>query len=114
MTTSVLFIIQIVLSIIISIAVLLQKSSSIGLGVYSGSNDSLFGAKGTAGFLAKLTMVLGFIFIVNTLALGYTYKKEINSSIMGTIKSEIPSSPKPKSLELDSQTPLVPLSPENK
>jgi len=37
---------QVILSIAIIITVLLQKSSSIGLGAYSGSNESLFGAKG--------------------------------------------------------------------
>ena len=53
--TSTLLIIQIVLAILITIAVLLQKSSSIGLGAYSGSNESVFGAKGPASFLAKIT-----------------------------------------------------------
>ena len=52
-------ILQFVLAVIITIAVLLQKSSSIGLGAYSGSNESLFGAKGPAGFLAKFTFVVG-------------------------------------------------------
>jgi preprotein translocase subunit SecG len=42
--TGILLITQIVLVVIITIAVLLQKSSSIGLGAYSGSNESVFGA----------------------------------------------------------------------
>ncbi len=49
--TSTLLIVQIVLAIAITIAVLLQKSSSIGLGAYSGSNESVFGAKGPAKIL---------------------------------------------------------------
>ena len=80
--TSILLIIQIILAIIITIAVLLQKSSSIGLGVYSGSNESLFGAKGPAGFMAKFTMFLGLVFIINTIALGYFYNKETSKSVM--------------------------------
>lgn len=80
--TSILLVIQILLAIIITIAVLLQKSSSIGLGVYSGSNESLFGAKGPAGFMAKFTMVVGLVFIVNTIALGYFYNKETSKSVM--------------------------------
>ena len=80
--TSILLIIQIILAIIITIAVLLQKSSSIGLGVYSGSNESLFGAKGPAGFMAKFTMFVGLIFIINTIALGYFYNKETSKSVM--------------------------------
>ena len=47
---SVLFITQIVLAIFITILVLLQKSSSGGLVNYSGSNESVFGAKGANGF----------------------------------------------------------------
>lgn len=82
MTTSLLVIIQIVLVIIIVIAVLLQKSSSIGLGAYSGSNESVFGAKGPSGFLAKATFTIGFLFIVNTIALGYMYSQAAQSSVV--------------------------------
>ena len=70
-------ILQFVLAVVLTIAVLLQKSSSIGLGAYSGSNESLFGAKGPAGFLAKFTFVVGVIFILNTLALGYVYNTDM-------------------------------------
>ncbi len=84
--TSTLFIVQIVLAILITIAVLMQKSSSIGLGAYSGSNESLFGAKGPAGFLTKVTFILALLFVINTLALGYLYSKESRSSVIDTIK----------------------------
>ncbi len=99
--TSTLMIIQIVIAIVITIAILLQKSSSIGLGAYSGSNESLFGAKGPMGFLAKLTFLLGLAFVINTLALGYLYNKENSSSVTDTIETKkkkiIPSNPtKPK------------------
>ncbi len=83
--TSTLLIVQIVLAVAITIAVLLQKSSSIGLGAYSGSNESVFGAKGPTGFLSKLTFSLAFLFIVNTLALGYLYSSENSSSVADTI-----------------------------
>ncbi len=83
--TSTLLIIQIILAIAITIAVLLQKSSSIGLGAYSGSNESVFGAKGPTGFLAKLTFTLAFAFIVNTLVLGYLYTTETTASVADTI-----------------------------
>ncbi|HFQ61901.1 MAG TPA: preprotein translocase subunit SecG [Epsilonproteobacteria bacterium] len=83
--TSTLLIIQIVLAIAITIAVLLQKSSSIGLGAYSGSNESVFGAKGPTGFLAKATFTLAFLFIVNTLALGYFYTSQNSASVTDSI-----------------------------
>jgi preprotein translocase subunit SecG len=74
--TSTLIIVQIILAILITIAVLMQKSSSIGLGAYSGSNDSLFGAKGPVSFLQKATFVLGLAFVINTLTLVYLYNSQ--------------------------------------
>lgn len=79
---STLFVLQIVLAIVIVILVLLQKSSSIGLGSYSGSNESVFGAKGPASFLAKATFFVAIAFIGVTLALGYTYNKEHKNSVV--------------------------------
>ena len=105
--TSTLLIVQIVLAIAITISVLLQKSSSIGLGAYSGSNESMFGAKGPMGFLAKLTFTLGLLFILNTLVLGYLYTKESNKSIADTITSSVPVSPEKKQVE----TPTAPTAP---
>jgi len=95
--TSTLLIVQIVLAIAITIAVLLQKSSSIGLGAYSGSNESVFGAKGPTGFLAKLTFSLAFLFIVNTLVLGYLYTAQNSASVIDQITPKnnavVPSAP---------------------
>lgn len=100
--TSILLVIQIILAITITTAVLLQKSSSIGLGVYSGSNESLFGAKGPAGFMAKFTMAVGLLFIINTIALGYFYNKETGKSIVDNKKIETPSqAPASQKLEFD-------------
>jgi preprotein translocase subunit SecG len=82
---SVLLIFQFILTLLITIAVMLQKSSSMGLGAYSGSNESMFGAKGPANFLTKATFVLCFLFIVNTIALGYAYSESKKSSIVEVI-----------------------------
>jgi len=85
---TILFVAQIVLAVILTILVLLQKSSSIGLGAYSGSNESVFGAKGPAGFLVKATFTVGLVFIFNTIALGYMYNKTYNKSVVDEIKVE--------------------------
>lgn len=82
MTTGFLLIVQIVLVVVLTIAVLLQKSSSIGLGAYSGSNESVFGAKGPNSFLAKATFFIGFLFVVNTITLGYMYSQANNESVV--------------------------------
>jgi len=84
---STLLVVQIALTIAIVIAVLLQKSSSMGLGAYSGSNESMFGAKGPANFLAKATFTLALLFVLNTLAMGYVYNKEKAHSVADTIST---------------------------
>jgi len=84
---STLLVVQIALAIAIVIAVLLQKSSSMGLGAYSGSNESMFGAKGPASFLAKATFALALLFILNTLAMGYLYNQEKSHSVADTIST---------------------------
>lgn len=86
--TSFLLILQFALAAIITISVLLQKSSSIGLGAYSGSNESLFGAKGPAGFLAKFTAVIGILFVLNTVTLGYFYQKDSKYSVIDSVDSK--------------------------
>ncbi|WP_456457383.1 preprotein translocase subunit SecG [Nitratifractor sp.] len=116
--TSTLMIIQIILAILITIAILLQKSDSIGLGAYSGSNESLFGAKGPTGFLAKATFTLALLFVINTLALGYLYNKESSRSVVDTIKSEtktpVPAPAVPATQEKTSNTPAAPVTPAGK
>jgi|SRR6218665_3331350 preprotein translocase subunit SecG len=105
--TSTLLIVQFVLAILLTIIILLQKSSSIGLGAYSGSNDSLFGAKGPANFLTKATMALGLVFVINTVALGYLYNEQRNQSAVDSVKTDslIPANPVTKT---ESQAPAAP------
>ena len=110
--TSTLLIVQFVLAVLLVIIILLQKSSSMGLGAYSGSNDSLFGAKGPANFLTKATMALGLVFIINTVALGYLYNEQRNQSAVDSVKTDslIPSTP----VTQTSQAPAAPTAPESK
>lgn len=98
-------VLQFIFAVVLTIAVLLQKSSSIGLGAYSGSNESLFGAKGPAGFLAKFTFFVGFLFILNTLALGYTYNQSLRNSVVQSkeFKSLVPEASK------ETNTPSAPV-----
>jgi preprotein translocase subunit SecG len=90
-----LLVIQLVLAIVITITVLLQKSSSMGLGAYSGSNESMFGAKGPANFLTKATVALGLVFVINTISLGYIYNSQKASSVMDSVNSDslVPQAP---------------------
>ena len=105
MTTSFLLIVQIVLVVAIVIVVLLQKSSSIGLGAYSGSNESVFGAKGPGSFLAKATFVIGFLFLLNTIGLGYLYSKAKSESVVDSLTpSNVVQAPIAVTLPLEGNT----------
>ena len=107
--TTLFLVLQVVFAVIITISVLLQKSSSIGLGAYSGSNESLFGAKGPAGFLAKFTFVVGILFILNTLALSYVYNTQSSKSLIDSIDtSSLPAAPE----AVVPQVPNAPAAPE--
>ena len=110
--TSTLLIVHIVLAILITIVILLQKSSSMGLGAYSGSNDSMFGAKGPAAFLAKVTMVLSIVFVVNTVSLSYIYSSKKTKSVVDNTKN-IPVTTK-KSTTTPSAPPAPPALPSTK
>ncbi len=111
--TSILLIVQFVLVILLTIAVLLQKSSSIGLGAYSGSNESVFGAKGPGSFLAKTTFFLGFLFVTNTIALGYFYAQAANKSVVDNIDTAPVTAPAP-AVDTDAATaPFVPTADAN-
>lgn len=84
--SGILFTVQIILVIAIVILVLLQKSESMGLGAYSSSNNTVFGAKGPMNFLTKATMFLGLLFVINTLTLVYLYNKQANTSVLDEVK----------------------------
>ncbi|MCF6173195.1 MAG: preprotein translocase subunit SecG [Campylobacteraceae bacterium] len=112
--TGTLLVLQFILAAVLTIAIMLQKSSSIGLGAYSGSNESLFGAKGPAGFMAKFTFVIGFVFLVNTLALGYFYNQEKKVSIAETIKVEKPIIPASPAAKETPKAPKAPSAPKTK
>lgn len=87
--TTLFIVFQVILVCVICIAVLLQKSSSIGLGAYSGSNESFFGAKGASGFLAKFTFFMGLLLIANTITLSYLYNSAANQSSVAERASEL-------------------------
>lgn len=87
---STLFVLQILLTIPIVILVLIQKSSGGGLVNYSGSNESIFGAKGPASFLAKLTLFFGALFLANTIALSYFFTKQTQKSLLDSLPQAEP------------------------
>ncbi|MDR1912009.1 MAG: preprotein translocase subunit SecG [Helicobacteraceae bacterium] len=104
--TTILLIAQFALAAIIVLVVLLQKSSSIGLGAYSGSNESLFGSRGPNAFLAKTTALFGVLLVANSIALTYLYYADRDSSVTDRVTI-------PVNLEANASEPIAPDLPES-
>ena len=77
-------IIHIVVSVLLVLIILLQpsKSADIGSMFGGGSSESLFGSSGAMPFLVKMTRLLGLIFVITSLFLGYTSVKSISGSVV--------------------------------
>lgn len=71
--------------------ILLQKSKNEGLGLAfgSGGGDSLFGAR-AGNVLTKATVVIGCVFLLNTLILGMLFAGSASESLMDNAKIDQP------------------------
>ena len=69
----ILLIVQILITIALVVIVLLQqgRGADAGASFGGGSSGSLFGARGPASFLSRLTAGLAMLFFANSLALAY-------------------------------------------
>jgi preprotein translocase subunit SecG len=65
--------VQVLVAVAVIVMVLLQqgRGADAGASFGGGSSGSLFGSRGPASFLAKITGVLAALFFVNSLALAY-------------------------------------------
>lgn len=80
-------IIEALVSLLLIGIILLQKSKSEGLGMAfgAGMGESLFGAR-AGNVLTKATIVLGVIFLANTLFLGVLFAKKTESTASNLAK----------------------------
>lgn len=77
-------IIHIVVSLLLVLIILLQpsKSGDIGSMFGGGTSESVFGSSGAVPFLVKMTRLLGVVFVVTSLSLGYFSVKSIKDSVV--------------------------------
>ncbi|MFA5688875.1 MAG: preprotein translocase subunit SecG [Kiritimatiellales bacterium] len=87
--------------------ILLQKSKDGGLGMAfgAGGNDTLFGAR-TGNVLTKATIVIGIIFLINTLVLGLMFSGSANKSLMDG--AAVPAPVMPAAVPAASEMPVMP------
>ena len=89
MISNLLLVVHLVLAVSIIILVLLQqgKGSEMGAAFGGGSSQSLFGARGSANFLSRLTSIIVTSFFITSLVLAFLYTRqgEDTSILSGSI-----------------------------
>ena len=84
-----LLVLQVIIAIVLIVFILMQhgKGADAGAAFGSGASSTVFGARGSGGFLVKATTVLAFIFLCNSLFLGYltSHNKPAQQSLMDSV-----------------------------
>ncbi len=85
MISNLLLVVHLIIAVTIVVLVLLQqgKGSEMGAAFGGGSSQSLFGARGSANFLSRITSTLVTVFFITSLVLAYLYTRQgENTSIL--------------------------------
>ena len=77
-----LFVLQVLVAIALIGIILIQhgKGADAGAAFGSGSSSTVFGSQGAGSFLTKLTSILAFVFLANSLFLGYLATQQIKQA----------------------------------
>lgn len=96
-----LIVVEVITCLMLIGLVLLQKSKSEGLGMAfgAGAGESLFGAR-AGNVLSKATVILGVVFMANTLALGVLFAKK-EATVMDKVDTPPAAQPAVQSVPLD-------------
>ncbi|TAE83060.1 MAG: preprotein translocase subunit SecG [Alphaproteobacteria bacterium] len=87
--STILLVVQIILSLLLAGFVLLQRSDSDGLGLGGSSGGSgLFSARGQANFLTRTTSIIAALFFVNCLLLNIVSAQNSSSTLIDEIAEE--------------------------
>lgn len=74
--TSVLLVIHVLAAVGIIVLVLMQQGRGADMGAaFGGGSQTLFGSRGSANFLSRVTGLLAAVFFVTSLTLAYMYSK---------------------------------------
>ncbi len=87
-------VLQLIISALLVTVILMQEGKR-GMGaIFGGSSSSIFGARGAASLLAKVTTVLAILFFLNSIWLAH-----LSSSKKSIVDKEAPTMTSPKSEE---------------
>ena len=96
MIFSILLAAHILIALLLIGVILLQqgKGATAGAAFGSGASSTVFGARGSASFLTRLTAVLAFLFFTNSLLLSYLYGQTVKpQSLLDQVQTQAPAVP---------------------
>jgi len=109
MIAKVLFIIVVFAAIgIIALVLMQQSKGDAGSAFGGGGSQSVFGSRGSANFLSRMTSILVALFFLASLGLAYTYTKESESRNSTAEDTSILSKVQEKIKDTQSDVPEVP------
>jgi preprotein translocase subunit SecG len=76
---TILFVLQVLVAISLIGLILIQhgKGADAGAAFGSGASSTVFGARGSGNFLTRTTTILAFVFLANSLGLGYIATQQV-------------------------------------
>ncbi len=105
---NILLVIHVLTAVAIVVLVLLQQGRGADMGAaFGGGSQTLFGARGSATFLSKITTWLAAVFFFTSMALAYVYTGAIESrSVTEQPAAEVQT--EPATTEQDQDVPAAP------
>src|SRR3990172_9579036 len=78
---TILFVLQVLVALSLIGFILIQhgKGADAGAAFGSGASSTIFGARGSGSFLSRATAVLAFVFLANSLGLGYIATQRVKT-----------------------------------
>ncbi len=105
---NILLVIHVLTAIAIIVLVLLQQGRGADMGAaFGGGSQTLFGARGSATFLSKITTWLAAVFFFTSLGLAYVYTGAMESRSV-TEQTVPQTQPEPGPIEQDQEIPATP------
>ena len=97
---NVLLVIQLLVSIVLTFLILIQRSEGGALGIGGGGGGGLMSGRSATNSISRATAILGGVFIVNCMVLSVVFNKENQStSIIDVTNAEAPLTIAPEAAE---------------
>lgn len=104
--TNVLLVIHVLAAIGIVVLVLLQQGRGADMGAaFGGGSQTLFGARGSANFLSRITAVLAAVFFLTSLSLAFLYGQ---ANVQRSVTDQVIEEPAAPAAPAPSDIPAVP------